>query len=60
MGVVINHSIIQEIKEEQAKDAVGTGTVIQLSQEKIKNMQLQALVKGLGEEVVKLRLQKFN
>lgn len=60
MGVVINHSVIQEIKEDLVKDQHLEGTTIQLSQEKLKNIQLQFLVKAMGEEITKLKLEIIN
>lgn len=60
MGVVINHSVIQEIKEDSVKDQHLEGTTIQLSQEKLKNIQLQFLVKAMGEEITKLKLEIIN
>ncbi|AFC61950.1 hypothetical protein G166_gp18 [Clostridium phage phi8074-B1] len=60
MGVVINHSVIQEIKEDLVKDQHLEGTTIQLSQEKLKNIQLQFLVKAMGEDITKLKLEIIN
>ena len=43
MGVVINHSVIQEIKEEKKNNLTLQSLGQQLTQEKIKNMQKDSI-----------------
>jgi len=60
MGVVINHSVIQEIKEEEKNNFTLQSLGQQLTQEKIKNMQKDSIINNLGKELSKLKLEMLQ
>lgn len=60
MGVVINHSVIQEIKEEEKNNLTLQSLGQQLTQEKIKNMQKDSIINNLGKELSKLKLEMLQ
>ncbi|AVP64120.1 XkdW family protein [Clostridium sporogenes] len=60
MGVVINHSVIQEIKEEKKNNLTLQSLGQQLTQEKIKNMQKDSIINNLGKELSKLKLEMLQ
>ncbi|MCW6086950.1 MULTISPECIES: XkdW family protein [Clostridium] len=60
MGVVINHSVIQEIKEEEKNNLTLQNLGQQLTQEKIKNMQKDSIINNLGKELSKLKLEMLQ
>ena len=57
MGVVINHSVIQEIKEEKKNNLTLQSLGQQLTQEKIKNMQKDSIINNLGKELTQIKLE---
>lgn len=60
MGVVINHSVIQEIKEEEENNLTLQSLGQQLTQEKIKNMHKDSIINNLGKELSKLKLEMLQ
>ncbi|EKO1913629.1 D-alanyl-D-alanine carboxypeptidase [Clostridium botulinum] len=60
MGVVINHSVINEIKEEEKNNFTLQSLGQQLTQEKIKNMQKDAIINNLGKELTQIKLEMLQ
>ncbi|KEI81142.1 XkdW family protein [Clostridium botulinum] len=60
MGVYINNKIIMEKKEKEVNKLTLQSLGQQLTQEKIKNMQKDALINNLGKELTQIKLEMLQ
>ncbi|HCL4455032.1 TPA: D-alanyl-D-alanine carboxypeptidase [Clostridium botulinum] len=60
MGVYINNKIIMEKKEKEVNKLHLQSLGQQLTQEKIKNMQKDAIINNLGKELTQIKLEMLQ
>ncbi|MCW6094755.1 XkdW family protein [Clostridium sporogenes] len=60
MGIYINNTIIKQREEKEKNNLTLQSLGQQLTQEKIKNMQKDAIINNLGKELSKLKLEMLQ
>ncbi|NFO70750.1 D-alanyl-D-alanine carboxypeptidase [Clostridium botulinum] len=60
MGIYINNTIIKQREEKEKNNLTLQSLGQQLTQEKIKNMQKDALINNLGKELTQIKLEMLQ